>query len=397
MLKAAGITTREFLKLAGVTALGVMGYKAAEMKRQYDWQEAEKEAVARAFENTSWAERAARATEINRERAKRRQEGQSGTTSFSGRTSIPEHRRSGDVSERTRTEVEKMMRMPGSTLANENRLLAISAGESLLIRELLGLPPDATIDAVADMSSAFFQEGMEEAAAAIFGSSDRNKPQGTFGGKHPGDSGFDAKARERFSLFLERRDEIETAVLKYSKLYDVPARRIYGLIGAEGSTSYKTKSDKGAIGIMQVMFETAKGAATYSQRHGGDLVINSREDLNDPDKNIHAGVVTYASMLGEIGQQGLAAVGYNGGMGHVYNGIHSLETVLPNQFLSDIRVGTDHRRWQASGINLVTLQNAGKKYNIDLINHKLGDQIGYAYRVEFYGNLLHDLYKTKEE
>jgi hypothetical protein len=293
---------------------------------------------------------------------------------------------------RVETEVEKMMKDSGSTLAKENRLLAEYCKESTLARKMLGLPENADNESVIAAMETNFQSLLGSAAAVIYG------PHGSRG-KTPGERGsaerreFMQYANRRFALFLEHREEIEKAVVKYSKIYEVPARRIYGLIGAEGSKSLTTKSSAGAYGLMQIMPDSARQAQAYAQRLGQTL--DSR-DMSNIDANIHAGVVVYKGFLEQYGQQGIAAVAYNGGSVNINRAIDGLAQVMPEE-TANTKV-RNKREWQRTGINLTTLRvaNLGPA-RVEAIGNHIGQAIGYAFSVEMYGNMMHEVFNTKEE
>lgn len=382
---------RTFLKKAGLLLLGgALGMEGVEKIAEHNLEEKELDLIARALANQTWAEGANRAAEINRERELRRKSGGGGARHPRTGTSVASgpRERSEGVREFIQTDVEKMMSMPGSTLANESRALAVTAGDSQLLRRMLNLPDDATSEQVSNTMDAFFQMNMETAVAEV------NKR--TFRGKRPGTQEFKERADKKFALFLRYQSEVQEAVVKYSTLYGVSARRIYGLIGAEGSEELDTVSHKDAYGFLQVRMPAAEDAVVYSRAHSGNLKVDQPKDLFNLDTNIHAAVAYFAKMRDDLRQDGLAVLAYNGGAGRVRQGVAGLEEVFPAN-LADIRAGGDTRKWQSTGINLVSLREAGKRLNIGAINNNLNEQFGYAYQVEYYGNLLHEVYKTKEK
>jgi soluble lytic murein transglycosylase-like protein len=83
--------------------------------------------------------------------------------------------------------------------------------------------------------------------------------------------------------------EVADAIEKYSASYNIDKRIIIGLIKTESNWDRYAISDKGAIGLTQVMYKQNPGLRTKTKRHPNG-VIQKKSDLFDIDRNIEAGV-----------------------------------------------------------------------------------------------------------
>lgn len=105
----------------------------------------------------------------------------------------------------------------------------------------------------------------------------------------------------------------EADVKKYARMYDIDEELIFSVIKAESDFDKSAISKKGAIGLMQVMEDTATwvcdriGISDFSK---GDLFL--------PDKNIEIGAY-YLSYLLDLYDDNLecALAAYNAGPGNV--------------------------------------------------------------------------------
>ena len=111
----------------------------------------------------------------------------------------------------------------------------------------------------------------------------------------------------------------EEAVLIYSEEYDVDKNLILALIKAESNFDEDAISNRNAIGLMQLMEETAKDVAN---RNGIELDDeNIKEELRDVYKNIEIGTAYIASLLEQYENTEVALAAYNAGIGTVDNWI----------------------------------------------------------------------------
>ena len=105
-------------------------------------------------------------------------------------------------------------------------------------------------------------------------------------------------------------------VEKYAKKYNIDPYMVYAIIKAESNFDENAKSATDAIGLMQIMEETALETANKM-----DLDV-SVEDLFKPDININIGLNYFTYLLNKYDDNyALAIVAYNAGMGNVDNWI----------------------------------------------------------------------------
>ena len=106
-------------------------------------------------------------------------------------------------------------------------------------------------------------------------------------------------------------------VYKYSEENDIDPLLTYAIIKAESNFKQNVESKSGAIGLMQLMPDTAKEIA---ENLGEELTI---EELYDAEKNIMIGTKYYSTLIKKYdGHIELALAAYNAGIGNVDNWIN---------------------------------------------------------------------------
>lgn len=113
--------------------------------------------------------------------------------------------------------------------------------------------------------------------------------------------------------------EYTEQVEKYSKEYNVDTNLVYAVIKAESNFKPNAKSNKNAIGLMQLMEDTAKDLVKRV-----DLKISNEElkdKLYDVDININLGTKYLSILLERYGNVEIAVTAYNAGIGTVDNWI----------------------------------------------------------------------------
>ncbi len=121
-----------------------------------------------------------------------------------------------------------------------------------------------------------------------------------------------------------------TIVEKYASQYGVDPLLIVSVMREESKFLPQSESHKGALGLMQLMPDTARWIAQSI----GDK--NFRDDeMLEPDKNIQYGTWYLASLVKQFhGNITLALAAYNGGRTHV------------NQWLANNTLDVDHLKVQ---------------------------------------------------
>ena len=100
-------------------------------------------------------------------------------------------------------------------------------------------------------------------------------------------------------------------VEKYCKEYEVDKYLIYAMIKAESNFKEEVVSHKGANGIMQLMYPTAKEVARKL-----DLSIN-KDTVMEPKVNINLGTKYISLLIEKYDNVGLALAAYNAGKTNV--------------------------------------------------------------------------------
>ncbi len=112
-------------------------------------------------------------------------------------------------------------------------------------------------------------------------------------------------------LKLSYKKEYSEYVTKYSQQYNVDENLVYALIKAESNFKADAVSNKGAQGLMQLMFSTAKDVAKKS---GIEL---TEENILDPEININIGTKYLATLLEKYKCVEVAIAAYNAGSGNI--------------------------------------------------------------------------------
>ena len=103
--------------------------------------------------------------------------------------------------------------------------------------------------------------------------------------------------------------------------YDLDPALLAAVIYQESKFKPRARSDMGAIGLMQLLPETAKGIAA---RTGGSAF--RVEDLDDPEINVRYGSWYLRHLLDKYGSEERALAAYNGGQGNEDRGVRYAET-----------------------------------------------------------------------
>lgn len=98
---------------------------------------------------------------------------------------------------------------------------------------------------------------------------------------------------------------------KYSEEYGIDRSLVYALIKAESGFEENAKSNKGAIGLMQLTEETALWCG---EKMGEEL---STEDIKNPETNIKTGIWYFKYLLDDSGSKEIAIISYNAGINKV--------------------------------------------------------------------------------
>lgn len=104
----------------------------------------------------------------------------------------------------------------------------------------------------------------------------------------------------------------EAIVRAHAKNYDLPPALLAAVIYSESKFDASARSDAGAVGLMQLVPETAKGIAI---RTGGDRFVV--DDLLDPELNVRYGSWYLRHLLDRYDDVPTALAAYHAGQGNV--------------------------------------------------------------------------------
>jgi len=106
--------------------------------------------------------------------------------------------------------------------------------------------------------------------------------------------------------------EYEHIVRGHAEQYDLDAALLAAVIYRESKFDAKARSSSGAVGLMQLLPETAKGIAVHT---GGHKFVVS--DLEDPEINVRYGAFYLRRLIRKYGEAPLALAAYNAGQANV--------------------------------------------------------------------------------
>ena len=119
-------------------------------------------------------------------------------------------------------------------------------------------------------------------------------------------------ASQRSILRMIYKLDYTEYIYEYAEEYDVDPMLIATVIRVESKFNRNIKSKSGAIGLMQLMEETALEEADEVGEN-----INVTERLYNPEVNIRIGTKYIAKLLNKYDNYLLAMAAYNAGMGKV--------------------------------------------------------------------------------
>lgn len=127
------------------------------------------------------------------------------------------------------------------------------------------------------------------------------------------------------TYFLSQREDVQKSylypypykevVMKYSERYGVDNALVAAVIKTESKFRMEVTSDRGAIGLMQLMPDTARWISEQIEDNG---VALRTEKIRDPEINVRYGTWYLSTLMREFeGNEVLALAAYNAGIGNV--------------------------------------------------------------------------------
>jgi len=109
------------------------------------------------------------------------------------------------------------------------------------------------------------------------------------------------------------RQELDSRIVTYARRYGVRPELVKAIIHAESNFDEQARSDKGAMGLMQLMPRTAAAMGIT--------------DAYDTEQNIAGGTQYFSKLLEFFGEERLAIAAYNAGPGRVkeHGGVPPIE------------------------------------------------------------------------
>lgn len=125
---------------------------------------------------------------------------------------------------------------------------------------------------------------------------------------HTGVTVRDFLDQARLRLPRATVDDIATSVYRASTRYSVPPEMILAVIRIESAFDVNAQSNKGAVGLMQILPSTAQEIAQELRMEwrGEDL-------LRDPSANIEIGTYYLTKLIGQFNNLSVALAAYNHG------------------------------------------------------------------------------------
>lgn len=111
-------------------------------------------------------------------------------------------------------------------------------------------------------------------------------------------------------MYPRKYNEITT---KYAEEYNIDNNLILAVIKSESNFNPNVISHKGAIGLMQLMEETATEVA----KKEGIKIEEEKNGLLDPETNINIGTKYLSILIEKYNSIELALIAYNAGIGNV--------------------------------------------------------------------------------
>ena len=144
---------------------------------------------------------------------------------------------------------------------------------------------------------------------------------------------------------------------KYSKKYNVEKELVFAVINAESRFNKQALSNKGAIGLMQIMPETGKWLFEKLNKENFYNNILYREEIN-----IELGTYYLSHLLNKFKDEELALCAYNAGANNVYKWLNNSE------YSSDGEIFKIPFKETEKYLKKVTLFKKGYKFKSFLFN-----------------------------
>jgi hypothetical protein len=125
-------------------------------------------------------------------------------------------------------------------------------------------------------------------------------------------------------------NDIATSIHEASRRYKLPPEMILAVIRIESAFDINALSDKGAVGLMQILPSTAQEIARDLRIdwRGGDI-------LRDPQANIEMGAYYLTKLLSQFNDLAVALTAYNHGPGRIIE-LSEAKADLPMEYAEKV-------------------------------------------------------------
>jgi soluble lytic murein transglycosylase len=133
--------------------------------------------------------------------------------------------------------------------------------------------------------------------------------------------------------------DYENIITGHAKNYDLDPALLAAVIYRESKFDARAQSESGAIGLMQLLPDTAKGIALHT---GGSQFEVS--DLWDPEINVRYGAFYLRRLLNKYGNVRLALAAYNAGQANVDKWLENGEGIAfpeTRQYVDEVLAARD--------------------------------------------------------
>lgn len=123
-----------------------------------------------------------------------------------------------------------------------------------------------------------------------------------------------------------------TIIVEESARYNIDKKLIISLIATESSFRTSVVSNKGAVGLMQILPPTAK----YISKKNNITSYSSHTDLHNPKINLKLGIAYFDYLIEKTGSIDNAIIAYNYGPGNLKRAINNGKA-LPQKYHKSVK------------------------------------------------------------
>jgi soluble lytic murein transglycosylase-like protein len=161
----------------------------------------------------------------------------------------------------------------------------------------------------------------------------------------------------RTGLTLSQKRQLAEVLYDESQRYGIQPTMVMALIATESSVFNWSRSDQGAVGLMQLSPVTAEAMVRQWSASGVRVKWSGEESLYDPVINLRLGLEYLSQLVRQFGDMRTALTAYNYGPTRVSEWLAECKT-LPLGYANRILALSDELREQSHGESLLDNQQA---------------------------------------